>query len=360
MKGLLEPFRRARRMHASGVLGINARNLDFVAAHNPRRLYPKVDDKTITKKEAIAAGVTVPETYAVMRHQGQWPQVRAIMEEKKSFVIKPARGSGGGGIMVVTGLAKTGLRSSGGRITPWADVRHHISNILSGMFSMGGGASDKVIIEERLKVHPAFDNLAFGGVPDVRVIVFRGVPVMGMLRLPTAVSDGKANLHMGGVGAGLDIAEGVTTRGVQFNEVIELHPDFETPVTGFQVPQWDAVLEMAAALGGSTGLGYVGVDIVIDAVKGPTLLELNARPGIAIQTANRRGLKPILKAIADLPREAIPLDPKGRAELARQIWRDTAPEGEAPPIPPRSEERSSSETLAEPNRAEPGREAGAA
>lgn len=311
----MRPFSRLAK---SGVLGINSRNLDFIAAYNPRRFYPLVDDKIITKQLAIEAGVTVPEQFGVIRYGGEIDLIESIARKHSSFVVKPSRGSGGGGIMVFNGLAKTGLRRMNGQITPWSDVKYHLSNMLSGMFSMGDG-SDRVLIEERLVPHSAFSKLAFGGVPDVRVIVFRGIPVMSMLRLPTAESDGKANLHQGGVGAGVDLETGLTTRGVQHNDSVDLHPDFETPVKDFQVPAWSDILDLAARLGHHIGLGYVGVDIVICEHKGPTLLELNARPGIAIQTANLRGLRPLLMPIHELP--SVPEDVHERIEIAKANWR---------------------------------------
>jgi hypothetical protein len=46
-----------------------------------------------------------------------------------------------------------------------------------------------------------------------------------------------------------------------------------------------------------TGLGYVGADLVVDAIQGPVLLEMNARPGLMIQLANRAGLLPRLREI---------------------------------------------------------------
>ncbi|MEM5517505.1 alpha-L-glutamate ligase-like protein [Henriciella sp. AS95] len=311
----MRPFTRLAK---AGVLGMNSRNLDFIAAYNPRRYYPLVDDKIITKKLAIEAGVTVPEQFGVIRYGGEIDIIEQIAKKRASFVVKPARGSGGGGIMVFNGLAKTGLRRMSGQITPWNDVKYHISNMLSGMFSMGDG-SDEVLIEERLVPHSAFSKLAFGGVPDVRVIVFRGIPVMAMLRLPTAESDGKANLHQGGVGAGIDLVSGITTRGVQHNDAVDLHPDFETPVRDFQVPAWPEILELASRLGHHIGLGYVGVDIVICEHKGPTLLELNARPGIAIQTANLRGLRPLLVPIHKMT--SIPEDVHERIDIAKANWR---------------------------------------
>lgn len=36
-----------------------------------------------------------------------------------------------------------------------------------------------------------FDGYSFEGVPDTRVIIFKGFPVMSMMRLSTAASDGK-------------------------------------------------------------------------------------------------------------------------------------------------------------------------
>ena len=303
----------------AGVLGMNARNLDFIAQHNQRSLYPLVDDKLKTKELAQEANVSVPELFGVVEFSGQWKYFQEVAQKHSSFVVKPSQGAGGGGILVINGVAKAGLRKMSGAVMPWAEVRYYLNNILSGMFSLGG-VSDTAIIEERLVVHSAFKDLAFGGVPDVRIIVFRGVPIMGMLRLPTAESDGKANLHQGGIGAGVDIATGMTTRGVQHNETIEAHPDFETPVSGFKVPGWENILEIAAQLGTHVGLGYVGVDLVVDERKGPTLLELNARPGIAIQTANLRGLYPLLDRIEAL--EDIPEDPLKRVELAKANWRN--------------------------------------
>ena len=299
----------------AGVLGINSRNLDYIAAYNKRSLYPLVDDKVKTKALAIEAGVTVPEQYGVMRYSGEFEIIEQVAQKHGSFVAKPSNGSGGGGILVIGGLAKGGLRRMNGRIMPWSDVRFHMNNMLAGMYSLGNN-TDTVLLEERLVPHSAFKTLAFGGVPDVRVIVFRGVPVMAMLRLPTAESDGKANLHQGGIGAGIDLVTGQTTRGVQHNLAVDMHPDFETPVRNFDVPMWEEALLLAAKLGQHVGLGYVGVDIVVDEQKGPTLLELNARPGIAIQTANLRGLAPLLKRIAQL--REIPNSAQERVVLAKE------------------------------------------
>ena len=84
------------------------------------------------------------------------------------------------------------------------------------------------------------------------------------------------------------------------------------------------MLEMAAKAYDVTGLGYLGADIVLDKTKGPLLLELNARPGLAIQVANRIGIRPLLNATLKADIEG--LDALARVELAKRLYRNHVPE----------------------------------
>ncbi|MEO0881124.1 MAG: alpha-L-glutamate ligase-like protein [Pseudomonadota bacterium] len=317
---LLDRIAMPWRLSENRILGINGRNRDYVAPFNDRRYYKLVDDKLTTKALAQKAGVSVPKLINRIDYTGQVKSLPDMLKGVSDFVIKPARGSGGGGIIVADGTDEKGLRKASGKRMTWAEVKFHVNNILSGMYSLGGDGSDIAIIEERLHPHSIFKTLAFSGVPDVRVIVFRGIPVMAMLRLPTSESDGKANLHTGGVGVGIDLPTGRTTHAVQHNQTILQHPDFLTDLTGLQLPNWDAVLELAANVATAVPLGYVGVDIVIDEDRGPTLLELNARPGIAVQIANRRGLSKPLARLKSL--DAVPESTQARINLAAEIWVD--------------------------------------
>ena len=120
---------------------------------------------------------------------------------------------------------------------------------------------------------------------------------MAMIRLPTHLSDGKANLHLGAVGVGIDLSQGVTLQGVQGIEVVESHPDTGNRLAGLEIPHWDRILKMSAECFEMTGLGYLGVDLVLDQRHGPLILELNARPGLAIQIANGTGLRSRLELI---------------------------------------------------------------
>jgi len=150
----------------------------------------------------------------------------------------------------------------------------------------------------------------------VRVVVFRGVPVLAMLRLPTRRSDGRANLHLGGVGVGIDVADGTTTWAVRRGRRVDRHPDLDVPIRGIAVPAWDDVLLLATRAADAIGLGFVGVDVVIDARHGPVVLELNARPGLTIQVANRRGLRPLLDAVAHA---ALPASAADRVAFGRGL-----------------------------------------
>ena len=120
---------------------------------------------------------------------------------------------------------------------------------------------------------------------------------MSMMRLSTKASGGLANLHQGAVGVGLDIRNGKSLKGVMWNMPIEVHPDTNADLSTLEVPFWREHLLIAAKGYEMTGLGYLGADIVLDEYKGPMMLELNARPGLAIQIANGRGMADILKKI---------------------------------------------------------------
>jgi alpha-L-glutamate ligase-like protein len=322
-------FGAAKKLREAGVLGLNERNAEYIMRLNPRRLYPRVDDKALTKELALAAGMAVPDLYGIIANQGDVRRFAGIVESLDSFVIKPAQGSGGDGILVVTGRSKRkrdSFRLSSGVLISEAEIAHHLSNIVSGQYSLSGNP-DKALIEYCVRFDPVFAEVSYQGVPDVRIIVYRGYPAMAMVRLPTRASDGKANLHQGAVGAGVDMANGETLTGVLDNEIVDDHPDTGALIAGLRIPQWDFILESAARGYEVTGLGYLGVDIVIDRDRGPLILEMNARPGLNIQIANRSGLASRIARIdaihdqADLPEE--------RARVARREF--PAPGTSGPP-----------------------------
>jgi alpha-L-glutamate ligase-like protein len=266
-----------------------------------------VDDKLRLHQLCASIGVATPAVYGVVERHSQLRRLPDLLAGRADLVVKPNRGSGGRGVLVLVGRDGDHFLRPDGRRLSFEALHQHVADILSGMHSLGG-RPDRAVLQQRVRTHPALAPIAFQGVPDVRVIMYRGAPAMAMLRLPTRASGGRANLHQGGLGAGIDLARGVTVHAVQHNRRVDTHPDTGAALAGVAVPCWDDVLHMARRVAAAVGLGYLGVDVVVDADGGPLLLEANARPGLAIQLANSAGLRPRLAAIdARLaqPRQAI-------------------------------------------------------
>jgi len=293
---LANPF----KLKALGIVGMNARNVDCIQKHNRRKFYPLVDDKVITKTIAENAGLTVPKLYSIIQCQYEVKNLEKRLQRFNDFVIKPSKGSGGNGILVITGKQGDLFVKPNGKTVNIDDIKRHISNILSGLYSLGG-QPDKAMIEYRVHFSEFFKDISYQGVPDIRVIVFLGFPIMAMTRLPTSESDGKANLHQGAIGVGIDISTGKTLGGVQNNRPISVHPDTQNSFQNLIIPKWDTLLEISAGCYEIAKLGYLGVDIVLDKNIGPMILELNARPGLAIQIANDLGLNKRLSVIKNAP-----------------------------------------------------------
>jgi alpha-L-glutamate ligase-like protein len=293
------------------VLGLNRRNQEYVRPYNPPSAKRIADNKILTKKLLSAEGISTPSVYKLIKNKKQL-QFLDWESLPKSFVIKPNQGTGGNGIIVFYGKKKgenSWIRPNGTTMSQ-KDITLHIENILEGRFSMGD-RSDIAIIEERVRTDPLLKQYSYKGVPDIRIICFNGVPIMAMTRIPTKRSNGTANLHSGAICTGLDISTGITTNSMQMNtksifsdtyEGIEYTTDLKVnkKLSGIQIPDWDEILTIALKCQKASKLGYIGVDIALDAEKGPVVFELNARPGLGIQVANQAGLRSRLERIKGL------------------------------------------------------------
>ncbi len=289
-------FVTPQKLREAGVLSMNRRNYEVIAQHNRRRLYPLVDDKVKTKQLANEIGLTTPHLIASVNAQYEVKNFLKYVKGYKNFVIKPAHGSGGKGVLVIQSYTQNHFRLPSGRVLRYREVYQHISNILSGLYSLGG-RYDTALFEEMVNFSDVFKNYSYQGIPDVRIIIYEGYPVLAMMRLATKESAGRANLHQGAVGVGIDIKTGRAVSAVQHNKPIRYHPDTKADLMQLSVPFWKEHLLIAAQGFEMTNLGYLGADIVLDKNKGPMVLELNARPGLAIQIANQCGLRRILKHV---------------------------------------------------------------
>lgn len=289
-------FSNPQKFRQAGILGMNARNYYVISRNNKRSLYPLVDDKVQTKKLANGIDINTPHMIGVIEHQYEVKDLMKIVEGQSEFVIKPAHGSQGKGVLVIKSFENGVFTTTSGKKLGFHEVYQHISNILSGLYSLGG-QYDVALIEELVHFSDAFEKFSYQGIPDVRLIIYKGYPVMSMMRLATKESDGRANLHQGAVGVGLNISTGKALRAVLHNMPVAMHPDTKVDLMTLQVPMWKEHLMIGAQAYEMTGLGYLGADIVLDKFRGPMMLELNARPGLAIQIANGRGLKEVIKNV---------------------------------------------------------------
>ena len=284
-------------LRPSGILGLNARNLLYIKPFNPRNAVAFADDKLKTKMFLGSRGIPVAKVYARIenRRQVQEFDFKSLPDE---CVLKPNEGYGGEGIMVLRGRRNGEFLENGKTPVTERQLRNHIEDILDGKYSLSGHR-DTAFFEQILTAHDCFARFRPAGLPDIRIIVFNLVPVMAMLRIPTAKSGGKANVHLGGIGIGIDIAKGVTTHATQYNRLIKELPHGGSPA-GVVIPFWDEILLISTRIQQITNIGYIAVDITIDRDMGSTLLEVNARAGLMVQVANLAPLRSRLERVAGL------------------------------------------------------------
>lgn len=280
-----------------GVLGLNARNLLYIKPFNPKKAVAFADDKMKTKAFLSARGVPTARLFARIetRRQLNSFDFSSLPDE---CVLKPNEGFGGEGIIILKGRRNGEFLEQGKTPISEERLREHIEDILDGKFSISGQA-DIAFFEQILVADDCFVPFRPAGLPDLRIVVFNLVPVMAMLRIPTAESRGKANVHLGGIGIGVDIAKGVTTHAAQYNKILHELPH-GTPVAGIQIPRWEEILLISSRIQYITNIGYLAVDLTIDHELGPVLLEVNARAGLMVQVANLAPLRARLERVSGL------------------------------------------------------------
>ncbi|HSX49070.1 MAG TPA: sugar-transfer associated ATP-grasp domain-containing protein [Candidatus Saccharimonadales bacterium] len=293
-------------MKISNILGLNARSQLYLTPLNKPVARRIADSKLLMFRVFKKAGIPTPEVVKKFKEPNDifeydWKNL------PDAFALKPNRGFGGEGIIVVKKRAKdekghkmdtTWITTQRKKITA-EELKLHVVDILEGAYSMKN-VPDIAFVQEYVSRHKTFRKYAYRGTPDIRVIVYNKIPVMAMLRLPTKESGGHANLHQGAIGVGIDIATGITTKAIWHGEVIKYKPETSRKLHGIKIPHWTTVLEIAVKAAITSGLGFAGVDIVLHPEKGPMVLELNARPGLQIQLANMEGLKKRLERVEDL------------------------------------------------------------
>lgn len=289
---MLSIMRNRTLRKKAAVIGLNERNIKLIYPNNAKKHYPLADDKVLTKEILHQYNIPCAQTYAVVEYNSDIKKSWEICKQYNALAIKPANGCGGGGIKILK-KDVDGNWNSSGRIISERQIFQHMAATIMGFFSLG--SHDRVLIEECIEPHPFFHKIYPMGVPDFRIITLDKTPVMGMLRMPTDRSDGKANLHQNGVGIGVDIEKGTLTEVYDGQNYFDHHPDSEFVIKDVPIPYWKEILEISVATAKAFPLNYLGIDIVIDKYKGPQIMEINVRPGLGIQLVNKQGLKEAIK-----------------------------------------------------------------
>lgn len=300
------------------VLGMNARNFLYIRPNNKPSAKRRADDKLETKKTLLAFDLPTPELIATFYTSQDVRKFNWKKLPENGFAIKPARGYGGAGIVAFKAWnGRSGITVNGETYNS-KQLSSLIFDMLDGAFSLQY-LPDKAFIESLISPAPFFKKIAPIGLADIRVIVFHNIPVMAMMRIPTQQSKGKANLQQGAIAAGIDIRTGITSHALYHNDFIRRLPDAKIKTTGIKIPEWDKLLLLAARAQQASGLGFAGVDLVIDADKGPMILEINSRPGLKIQNANLSSLRTRLERVEGMEIST----PERGVEVAKSLFAES-------------------------------------
>ncbi len=309
-------------------LTILVRNRNYIAKYNDSVLFPLIN-KFSMKEQFEKWDVPTANLLGIISSEDELQEfLQRLTTEpifKKGFAIKPANSFGGKGILVIDGMTDDGLLIMNNEKYHLNALKEHILKIIQGEFltSHRIGENDIALIEEKIEVSPELKRISVG-LPDIRIIVFRGLPVMAMARLPTKESNGKANLKQGAIGAAIRMTDGTIFRSEWKGQEVNIHPDTKERIVGFRIKSWKEILATACLAQKSSGLGYTGVDIVVDTHQRILVLEVNKRPGLEIQNINASSLLERFKLVEELNLDGTKLSPLKCAtlgmELAEKYW----------------------------------------
>lgn len=209
------------------------------------------------------------------------------------FVIKPAGGAKGTGITVITSRRGNKFISGDDREFDF-DGLHKL--MLDAFNSGMPRHRDCVLLQERIKQHPAFDQINPNCTNTIRVMTFVNdsgeVEIIGRI-----IKFGRGKTMVDNVDKGAMIApiddSGTIGPLVKYSssrlEYIDRHPDSDAQISGLKLPfflEADALAREAQRH--LPQLRSLGFDIAITP-QGPVIIEGNAWWGILPQTITRRG-----------------------------------------------------------------------
>ena len=235
-------------MQISDYLGMNLRNQKYIDWDKTRTNF--TNSKLKTKLFLSARQIRVPKLHAIIKNHKDLQNFDFANLPAKT-VIKPNKGSQGKGIIPFHKKVNGEFVSVSNKIYKNDFLRKHIQEILDGKYSMGF-LPDTAFFEEKIDTHKALREYAPIGLPDIRIIVYKGFPVLAMLRMPNEKSGGKANLNAGAWGLGIDIVSGKVKTCYQNGQLQK-----NNPYQNFQVPYYSEALQMAVKIAEITNISKI-------------------------------------------------------------------------------------------------------
>ena len=257
--------------------------------------------KLVTEAIMRGFGFPVAETRAIHSTIANYPAFAPLKtaEEIKTYLAdsanyplfcKPINGSLSLGTAAIDGLdQETGmLKLANGTEVPADDF---IADILN---HYGEG----YLFQKRLKAHPDVIRLCGDRIPTIRFYTLNGPDGPELFRAVWKIPAGDSmadNYWRKNMLAAIDYESGRITRAITGNAIdqieVETHPDTNTKLVGFEIPNWHEtramVLEAARAL---DELPLIGWDIA-PTETGGVIVEANDRPDfMLVQMAERRGI----------------------------------------------------------------------
>lgn len=323
------------------ILGMNARNLDYIKKFNPKKGIRLANDKHKSKQFLSDRWIPVPKTYDLITNRKDLYQYDFSTIPADEFIVKPTQWSRWRWIYRVKPLDQhpewhgyldvswSRFDKFFGAESPYTDQRYKVSgeiihdnalrrymvDILDGKNSMNRW-NDRILLEELIVPWSGFELFCEHGLADIRVIVFNLVPVAAMLRVPTQMSGGTANLDRWGLWLWVNVSTGKVQSMFQHDKIYK--DDFPEEFAAFQDKQISYrsdILLYSSKIQYFANLWYLALDRVITD-EWPKILEINARAGLKFQLAGALPIKHRLNKIKDMKI----VDPEKGVEIAKTLF----------------------------------------
>jgi len=297
----------------NSILGLNYRNLKL-QVYNQKEAINFANNKLKTKHFFSVRGIPVPKLMGIFKNREDVNKFD-FANLNKDFVIKPNQGAEGKGIIPFKERKGDKFITISNKELTTNELKNHIINITQGIYNNGN--KDTAFFEQRIKNSPELEEITYKGLPDVRVICFNQIPVMAMLRVPTKESDGRANLAENAMAIGINLSNGEPSYYYYNGKITKKDPLNKNSIK--RVPNFIRVLQIAVKCSQLSKLKLAGCDVAFNEKNEPCLIEINARPGLKIQLANKDSLKERINKIKDLKPKSI----NESIEIAMSIFGDS-------------------------------------